>query len=287
MQSFNGGVSMLENLMEGALGSVADNLVDFVWRIVIAVVIFIIGFRLIKLLHKVLVRAFSKMQNIDINVQGLLLNASDVILYVLLAFIIAEMIGISSATIIAVIGSAGIAIGLSLQGSLSNVAGGLLILLLHPFTIGDYITTDYGDGTVSAIGILYTTVITIDNRRITIPNGTLSNSAVTNLTGEPKRRIDFTVGITYDSDIKLAKEILEKVYYDTGKILPDEPFVVYVASLGESSVNIGARGWVATPDYYPTLWEIQENVKLAYDEAGIVIAFNQLDVHVHNVTEKT
>ncbi len=278
--------AMLDTLMEGALGTVTDNIVSFVWQLAAALIVFLIGYQLIKFLHRFLAKALGKSKNLDVNMQSFLLQGINIILYVILAFIVAEMVGISSATILALVGSVGIAIGMSLQGSLSNVAGGILILVTHPYMLGDYIMTDYGDGTVTSIGILYTTLTTIDNRVITIPNGTLSNSAVTNLTGEPKRRIDLQVGITYDSDLELAKELLKKAYYDTGKILPDEPFVVYVASLGDHSVNIGARGWVATPDYYPTLWAIQENVKLEYDKAGVVIAFNQLDVHIRDESAK-
>ncbi len=277
---------MLDTLMQGALGTVTDNIVGFVWQLAAALIVFLIGYQLIKVLHRILAKALARSKNLDVNMQSFLLQGVNIILYIILAFIVAEMVGISSATILALVGSVGIAIGMSLQGSLSNVAGGILILVTHPYMLGDYIMTDYGDGTVTSIGILYTTLKTIDNRVITIPNGTLSNSAVTNLTGEPKRRIDLQVGITYDSDLELAKELLEKAYYDTGKILPDEPFVVYVASLGDHSVNIGARGWVATPDYYPTLWAIQENVKLEYDRAGVVIAFNQLDVHIRDESAK-
>lgn len=156
------------------------------------------------------------------------------------------------------LGSATLAIGLSLQESLGNFAGGILILVMRPFGIHDYIVSEGVEGQVLNIGLVYTTLLTVDNRRITIPNGTLSNAVITNVTAQEKRRIDLTIGISYSSDLKQAKAILERIYREDPQIIQDEPITVYVSELAESSVIIGSRGWAATEDYWSARWRIIE-----------------------------
>ena len=201
-------------------------------------------------------------------------------LYAVLIFMAAERIGIQSSSIIALLGSAGVTLGLALQGSLSNFAGGVLILLMRPFKVGDYIVSQYGEGTVAVIGLVYTTLNTTDNKTVVIPNGSLSNSPITNATAEKFRRLDLTVGISYQADLKKAKDILLDIYTSHPKVLKDHPIQVFVDQLADSAVIIGGRGWTATDDYWQTRWDITEEIKLRLDEAGIEIPFNQMDVHV-------
>ena len=194
--------------------------------------------------------------------------------------LLAGQLGIDSASIVAILGSAGLAIGLALQESLKNFAGGILILVMKPFKVGDYIVMPNAEGTVSVIGLVYTILVTIDNKTISIPNGTLSNSIVTNVTAMEKRRLDLTVGIGYQSDLRKAKEIMDRIYRQHPSVLQEEPIVTYVDSLGDDSVVLGARGWTKSEDYWAARWDITEKIKLAFDEEGIEIPYRQMDVHI-------
>jgi small conductance mechanosensitive channel len=173
-----------------------------------------------------------------------------------------------------------LAIGMSLQGSLANVAGGILILLMHPFRVGHYIVCDYGEGTVSVIGLVYTKITTKDNRVLTIPNSMISNCAVTDCGENPIRRLDLVIGISYDSDILLAKKILLEISRDIPAILADRPTDVFVDSLGDSAVNIGMNCYVPSASFLSVKWAVTEAVKLKFDEAGISIPFPQVHVHM-------
>ena len=193
---------------------------------------------------------------------------------------IVGQLGVNTASIVTILGAGGLAISMSLQGSLSNVAGGILILLMKPFKVGDFVSTPYGDGTVQAIGLVYTTLTTIDNRKLTIPNGELSNAAVFDASAMAERRLDTVVGISYDSDIRRAKEIMEGVYKSSPGFLPEKGVNVHVSSLGDSSVGIEGFGWVKGSEFLAAKWYVLENVKLAYDANGITIPFPQVDVHL-------
>ena len=217
---------------------------------------------------------------LEIGISRFLVSVAKAFQYGILIFIAAEKIGISSASIIALLGSAGIAIGLALQGTLTNFAGGVLILVTKPFKVGDYIISQGGEGQVSNIGVVYTTLVSADNRKIVIPNGTLSNEPMTNVTGMGKRRVDISVGISYTADLKKAKEILQRLFEEHPLVLKEEPIQVFVDSLGDSAVLIGGRAWAASENYWECRWNITEAVKLEYDKAGIEIPFNQIDVHM-------
>ena len=189
-------------------------------------------------------------------------------------------LGISSASIVAVLGSAGIALGLALQESLGNFAGGVLILMMKPFKVGDYIICGDKEGTVSAIGLVYTTMNTIDNKRIVVPNGTLSNSDLTNVTSQDYRRLEIKVGISYQSDLRKAKDIMLRLFEEHPCMMKEEEVIAFVDELAASAVIIGARGWVATPDYWQARRDLLEQIKLTFDEEGIEIPFNQLEVRI-------
>ena len=251
----------------------------FAMDLLAAVLILIIGFKVVGAVRRMAERSFARME-MELSLRKFLLSLIQVVLYAVLIFMAAERIGIQSSSIIALLGSAGVTLGLALQGSLSNFAGGVLILLVRPFKVGDYIVSQYGEGTVAVIGLVYTTLNTMDNKTVVIPNGSLSNSPITNATAEKFRRLDLTVGIGYQADLKKAKDILLDIYTSHPKVLKDHPIQVFVDQLADSAVIIGGRGWTATDDYWQTRWDITEEIKLRLDEAGIEIPFNQMDVHV-------
>lgn len=254
-------------------------LISFGIKILIAVLIFLIGRKIIKIIQKMLRRSFER-AGMEISVVKFLHSLMGFCMNGILVFIIAGQIGVDSASIVAILGSAGLALGLALQGSLANFAGSILILVMQPFKVGDYIISPHGEGTVSMIGLVYTTLMTVDNKSVTVPNGTLSNSTVTNVTAMEKRRVDLTVGISYQADLKKAKAVMEQVYREHPAVKKEEPLMVYVDQLADSAVILGARGWVAAGDYWAARWELTEQIKLAFDAAGIEIPFNQMDVHI-------
>lgn len=267
------------NILWNTVKGWTPSLISFGIKLLIAGLIFFIGRRLIKMIQKMLQKSFER-AGMEISVMKFLHSLIGFSLNAILIFIIAGQIGVDSASIIAVLGSAGLALGLALQGSLANFAGSILILVMKPFKVGDYIIFSQGEGTVSMIGLVYTTLMTVDNKSVTIPNGMLANSTVTNVTVMDKRRVDLTVGISYSSDLKIAKEIMEEIYKKHPLILKEEPIAVYVDCLADSSIILGARGWVNASDYWTVRWDMTEQIKLAFDEAGVEIPFNQVDVHI-------
>lgn len=248
-------------------------------KLLLALVIFLIGRKIIGVIKKMMSRSLER-ADIDVGVARFLRALLEFSLNIFLVFIIAGQLGVDSASIVAVLGAAGLALSLALQGSLENFAGGVLILVMKPYRVGDYIICPEGEGTVSMVGLVYTTLMTIDNKAITIPNGKLSNSTVTNVTAMEYRRLDLKVGIGYRADLKRAKSILETIYKEHPAVINDRGITVYVDSLDESAVVLGARGWVTAEDYWTTRWDILEKIKLTFDETGIEIPFNQLDVHI-------
>lgn len=270
--------SIIENLLN-QLSSAALNLGG---RIVAALLILFIGSKLIKFALKLFTKTMEKTKA-DTSVAQFLHSLLKAALYVVLAFLVASYCGVEAASIVALLGSAGVAVGLALQGSLSNLAGGVLILVLRPFNVGDYIIDAAGnEGTVDEIQIFYTKLRTGDNKVIILPNGTLANNSITNVTTSNVRRCDITVGISYDADIKQAKEVLQKLIDNDPKTLKEKDLVVYVSALADSSVNLGVRCWFNNADYWDGMWRLNENIKYALDEAKISIPYPQMDVHVKN-----
>lgn len=263
------------------LEGLVPDLLNFAFQVVIAIVIYVIGGKIIKGITKMVRRSMDK-AGTDEGVKQFVIPLIKYALYVILIFIIMGLFGIATTSAVAVLGSAGVAVGLALQGSLSNFAGGVLILLLKPFRVGDYIIEDShkNEGTVSEISIFYTKLLTPDNKTIVIPNGMLSNSSLTNVTNMDRRRIDLVVGIAYEADIRTAKEALLAVADAEPAKLADEETLVFVDSLGDSSVNIGVRLWVGAADYWQARWRMTENIKYALDEKGISIPYQQIDVQI-------
>lgn len=267
---------VLENFLERIL--------SFGINVIVALLIFFVGSKVvIRWLLKVINRLFEK-GHMEVSVRKFLVSLIRAIMYGILLIIICNKVGIETTSFIAVLGSAGLAIGLSLQGSLSNFAGGVLILLIKPFVVGDYII-DGGsgqEGTVSRIDLFYTHLITVDNRMVVIPNGTLSNSYLINNTAYETRRVDMKFGIAYDNDVKLAKALLEKEARRHERILPDKEVDVFIADLEQSQVTIALRVWVKKEDYWTVRADMIERMKECFDENGIQIPFQQMDVHVVN-----
>lgn len=263
------------------LENLIPDLLAFALQVVIAVVIYVIGAKIIKYVLKLVCRSMDR-AGADEGVKQFLGTLIKYALYLLLITIILNLFGIATTSVVAVLGSIGVAAGLALQGSLSNMAGGVLILLLKPFRVGDYIIEDSNknEGTVAEISIFYTKLVTVDNRVIMIPNGTLANSSMTNVSRMTKRRIDLIIGVAYESDIKQVKEILKNVAEAEEARLPEEEISIFVSELADSSVNMGVRIWVTTEDYWPAKWRLTENIKIALDEHQISIPYPQLDVQI-------
>lgn len=252
-------------------------------RIVLALIFFAIGSWLIKLVRKFINKSMTR-AGAETGVKQFVDSFIKTAFYVILVFFIASYFGVDAASIVALLGSAGVAIGLAVQGSLSNLAGGVLILILKPFVVGDYIKESASgkEGTVTEIQIFYTKLLTAENQVVVLPNGTLANTSIINYTSAKIRRVNIVVGISYKSDIKKAKEVLENVLKNDEKVLKDKEMIVFVDELASSSVNLCARCWFTNEDYWQGKWRITENCKLALDEAGIEIPFNQMDVHLDN-----
>ena len=261
------------------LNALLTSLVPLGLKILEALVIFVIGKKLINFAIKLLDGATAR-ADLEVGLARFLSTVARIALYILLAFVIIGELGFNTASIIAVLGSAALAVGLSLQGSLANFAGSVLILVTRPFKVGDYIICSGGEGTVKDIGLVFTELTTGDNRRITIPNGSLANGPITNITAHSTRRVDLTVGISYSADLKKAKEVITETIQKNSYILKDQPIAVFVNSLGESDVVLACGGWVNTPDYLAAKRALTEEIKLAFDEAGVEIPFPQVDVHM-------
>lgn len=256
-------------------------LIGFGIRVLLALVFFFIGRILIKWIRKIVRRSIER-SSADKGVEQFVDSVLKFALYFLLIFSIASKFGVDTTSVAALIASGGVAIGLALQGSLSNFAGGVLILLLKPFEVGDYIIEDSNgkEGTVKEIQIFYTKLSTIDNKTIVIPNGMLTNNSLTNATAKDERRLDLKLSISYSADLKKAKMLIENIIRQDESILKDDEIVVFVDDLADSAVVIGARAWVKNEEFWPTKWRPLETIKLTLDEHGVEIPYPQLTVHM-------
>ncbi len=266
--------------IERYLQELPDTLIRFGVRVLLALVVFFVGVQLIKLIRRILRKSFER-RNVDIGVTRFLDSCVKAVLYILLLFMIASSFGLDATSVVALVGSAGVAIGLAVQGSLSNFAGGVLILLLHPFKTGDYIRDGVGnEGTVEEVQLFYTRLITPDRHMVVVPNGTLANGNILNMSTVDNRRMNIKVGISYDADIRKAKEVLQQVLEQDPGVLQDQEKIVFVDELADSSVILNLRCYSSNEIFWETKWRLTENVKYALDEAGISIPFPQMDVHM-------
>ena len=252
---------------------------DYLLRIALVLVIFFVGRKLIKNIVSLCDQAL-KRHGMEVTVRRFFCNVINALGYICMLGILLQTVGLTATSLTALVASAGVAVGLALQGSLSNFAGGVLILLMKPFVIGDYIVQGNTEGTVKEIGLVYTELITADNRLIVIPNGTLIDSSIVNVTATGKRRLELSVGIGYKSDLKKAKEVLIRLGENDPARDPENPVNVFVSELAESSVNLGLHVWVSSSEYWNEKWRLTENIKLAFDEEGIEIPFKQVEISV-------
>lgn len=268
-------------VLQKYLQELPDKALRFGVKILLAVIVLIVGIQIIKLLRRI-VRKSMQRANADTGVVQFVDSFLKAVLYILLFFMIASGFGLNTASIVALLGSAGVAIGLAVQGSLSNFAGGVLILLLKPFKVDDYIiiSGNANEGTVMEIQLFYTKLVTVDNHVVIIPNGELTTSNIINMSTLSERRINISVSIAYDADIRTAKEVIRSVLEQDATVLKDKEHFVFVDELADSGVNLKVRCWSRNEDYWETKWRLTENVKYALDEAGISIPFPQMDVHL-------
>lgn len=249
-------------------------------NLITGILVLVIGLWVIGIINRSVGRVMAK-RELNPSLRPFLKTMLSVTLKILLVITVMSMIGIQMTSFIAILGAAGLAIGLALSGTLQNFAGGVIILIIKPFKVGDYITSEGHSGTVSEIQIFNTILKTPDNKTIILPNGSVANNSMVNFSEEPTRRVDLEFGIGYGDDIDKAKEILWTIIKADERILPEPEPMVAVKELANSSVNIAVRVWVKAEHYWPYYWDIHESVKKAFDRNGISIPFPQTDVHLY------
>ena len=275
VQSASGLEQLLREIWDGFVGKLPT--------IIFAIILLIIGIFLSKLTVKLMGKALDK-SKLDLTINHFIKSAIKIVLYVLLVTVILTLLGAPTTSIITVIGTAGVAIGLALQNSLANIAGGFLILIAKPFKVGNYISVSGVEGTVETINILCTKLRTLDNKAVFIPNGTASNAVLTNVTEADKRRVDNIFSISYDADYKKAVGAIYKALHKIPKILDTDghkPFVRMCAH-SASSIDIAVRVWCRTSDYWDVYFDVIEHIRMEFIEEGIEIPYQQIDVHMKN-----
>lgn len=274
--------SVNTELIESYVKPIVTGILGFAGQVLIALLILVVGLKLISWIVKKIKAGMERTGKLEAGVVSFLSSLIKYVLYFVLVMIILGQFGVTTGSVVAVLGSVGVAIGLALQGSLSNFAGGVLILLLKPFVVGDYIVehSNGREGTVSEVSIFYTKLTTPDNRVVMIPNGTLSNSSITNNTKMEKRRLDLVVGVSYDADLSLVRQVLTDIITNEEMVIKEDSMDVYVNELADSSVNMGISVWVKNSDYIRAKRKMTEDIKLAFDKNGISIPFPQTDVHI-------
>lgn len=259
-------------------------LTGFCIKVVLSIIVFFVGRRIISWIVNIMRKSLERV-NIDAGVVQFISSAGKAVLYMLLIFNIAISLGVKESSVAALLGTAGVTVGLALQGGLANLAGGVLLLIFKPFVVGDYIIQDQAngcEGTVAKIEICYTTLLSIDNKKIVVPNGILSNSTIINVTAKENRKLEIKVGISYDADIRKAKKVIEDILKaDPDTRSDNSEMVVFVDSLADSAVIIGLRVWVPTDAYWKTKWRLNQRIKEEFDANGITIPYNQMEVYVH------
>lgn len=283
-ESAEASVNEMQSEMNSFIQYIQDHIPDMVSfgiRLLIALLIFAVGRIVIQIIRKS-VRLSIERTNADAGVAQFTDSLLKFGLYVFLIIIVAGNLGMEMTSITALFAAAGVGISLALQGTLSNLAGGIQILVLKPFAVGDYIIedTNKNEGTVKEIKVFYTKLSTLDNRTIVIPNGILTGNSLTNVTAKDERQLDLKIGISYESDLKKAKYLLETMLEKNANIIKEEERRVFVDSLGDSAVIIGVRAWVKTEEYWVTRWKVLEDIKLMFDAEGIEIPYHQLKVHM-------
>jgi small conductance mechanosensitive channel len=268
--------------MDQYVGMAVEMLMNYGPKLVLAILTLFIGLWIIKSFCRGISVGFER-SGMESTLRSFLNSLISIGLKAILLISVASMVGIETTSFIAVLGAAGLAVGLALQGSLGNFAGGVLILIFRPYKVGDFIEAAGKMGSVKKIEIFSTILTTGDNKTIILPNGAVSNSAITNFSTQDTRRVDIVFGIGYDDDLKKAKEVIYDIIAADSRILKDPGALVVISNLGDSTVDITTRSWVNAADYWGVFFDLTENVKLAFDENGISIPYPQTDVHLHKV----
>lgn len=268
----------LDVFFQSFFASVGSKLPSITFKIIWILAIIFLSKPLIRLVNRA-GSSVMKKHKVDPLLKTFLLSLLNMVSYIFVFFLLIGGIGIQATSLITILGTAGIAIGLALQGSLTNLAGGILILLFKPFNKGDYIESDSGSGLIDGIRILYTTIVTFDNRVIIIPNGALANSPVTNLSRNPERRLDLTICVSYDSDIDLVKKTLKDIADNHPQILHEKPYIIRLLSHNSSSLDFVFKVWTPTLNYWNVKFDLMEEVVLKFRENDIEIPYNKLDIY--------
>ncbi|MCD8021595.1 MAG: mechanosensitive ion channel family protein [Lachnospiraceae bacterium] len=265
--------------LEDYIGESVPLVVAFVLKVILCIAVYLIGRKLIVWL----VREFRKMMQRTKMQEGAITFSCSIIkilLYCFLVLFIAMQFGVTESSVAALVASVGVAIGLAFQGGLSNLAGGFILLVFQPFKVGDYVITQGFEGTVQKIEIMYTTLLTTDTRRVIVPNGTLADNIMVNVTASDRRKLDVAVSISYEDNLATAKAVLERLIQDNPDVLHDEEHLVFVSELGDNGIVLKLRCWVPTDKYWPVQWQMNEQIKIEFDQAGLHIPYPQMDVHL-------
>lgn len=268
---------------EKILTRVYEILAEYGLKVVGAVLIFLVGRWVAKLLSRLMTRVLTKAK-VDPTLVPFIENLGYTIMLVFVVIAALGQAGVQTTSLIAVLGAAGLAVGLALQGSLANFASGVLLLVFKPFRVGDYVTVGGVSGTVQAIQIFNTVLNSPDNVRIVVPNGQVTGGSISNYTINGTRRVDLVVSVSYDDDLKKARRVIESVLAAEPKLLAEPAPVIAVNAMGESSIDFVVRPWVKVADYWNVYWSLTEKLKVAMDDNGLTIPFPQRDVHVHTAT---
>lgn len=278
-------MGFLESIIETVKSFVTGSVINFIFLAICALVFVLVGFKVSGWIVK-LIKKSKGFQKLDESVESFLASFINITLKILVVVIAATIVGFDVTALSAVIATFGVTAGLALQGSLSNLTGGIMILIFRPFKIGDYIDNHTDSGTVKEIGIFYTTLATPDNKTITVPNGALSNATVVNYSTNSTRRVDIEFSVAYDSDIDKVNKVMMTVANANEQILKDPaPFVALLRQDASALVFV-IRAWVLSADYWNVYFSLEENMKKAFDAMGIEIPFNQLDVHFDKTEEQ-
>ena len=265
--------------MEDIIKNISNKSVDLLLEILAGLVILIIGFKIINIIESKLKKPH-KFSKLDASVKTFLISFVTIGLKIVLIVIFLSVIGVPMASLVTIVGSCAVAIGLALQGGLSNIAGGLMILMFKPFKVGDYISANGFDGTVKSITMFYTTIVTIDNKVIQLPNGNLSNSNIVNYSAKSERRVDIDISVSYKTDIDKVKKVVNNIIDKHELILQDKDKFFRLKSHDESALVFTLRVWTKTGDYWTVYFDLMETIKKEFDHHGIEIPYNQLDVHM-------
>ena len=276
----------IDNITKDITSYIPDNIVEilgsYAFSLVMALLIFIIGKWAVNKIVTLLGKVLRKVKGMD---ETLIKFLENIVYYALMIVVLLTALGklgVETTSFLAILGAAGLAIGLALKDSLGNFASGVMIIMFKPFKVGDVVTAAGVTGSVSEVGIFNSVFTTPDNQKIIIPNGAITSGSITNINANDTRRVDLVVGIGYEDDIKKTKDVLNDIISSHEKVLLDKGITVAVSELADSSVNFVVRAWVKTPDYWDVKFNLTETIKLRFDEEGISIPFPQQDVHHYN-----